>query len=467
MSNTRGGVLFHARGSMTADEVRFYQGLGHSLEQRGLGLTIVGHHLPLTGKLPIFRVPSGLHKVQLGACTDSFCDATVDDLDDLLQTDQMWRGPVRSKSDREQRIRALRYFEGYYNLLLEYVRPRIVLIWNGVHPQEKLLATMALKRGCRLGFIERGPIPGTIQYDHQGVLGGSSFADQSDWTWESPAVAERWLSAYEVVKKKLQKSPRTWWSQPKSRGRDSVMSQLKLDRNKQVLLFAGQVDRDAQTLFFSPSFGNTIDALSWVCHRLEGREDWQLLGKHHPQSDLVKTAFQDIVKGRGVWTGGTSLEDALGVSQRVIAINSTVLYEAMLRDVPAMALGRGLFSGKKVFYELDGQDDTSVFNAFLEGDGYDERADRFRDMMAFLMAHHLYDFNGNWSDEGLNGARQFAERLAGEIGDMAHPVEIDVPVLEVLRFLSMTAVEPSWTTCVDIMKKKLVRSCRGFVKRLI
>ncbi|WP_282755777.1 hypothetical protein [Desulfuromonas thiophila] len=463
-----GGVLFHVRGKITHDEVGFYENLNLELKSLGFSLTIVGHHWPEKATLPYFRVPSGLQKVSLGQVSDSYEDEKIPNEEFYLNLDRAWRPQAAEGKDSYFHSRALNFFNGYYDILLKYVKPSLVIIWNGHHPQEKILAKEAIKCGCKLGFVERGPIPGTIQYDNFGVLGGAQFATNKDIVWGNDVDIESWCLKYDLIVKSLQGKSKTWWNQPKTYGKDLACKKLNIGKDKKIVLFAGQVDEDAQTIFYSPFFSSSLEALNWFCKKIGDVPGWQLLGKHHPQNHQSKAIYQNIVKECGIWSDKVSLEDALGISDRVVAVNSTVLYEAMMRGVPAMALGVGLFTGKNVMYEFNGDfNDLDQVRRFINGEDFIEKKEKFREMMAFLLYDQLYDFYGDLYRYEVNGPKRLAERIAIDLKtrvDYAISSESSM-YLEVLRNLSSYAQEPSLAVCLGFLKKKARRSCRQLVKR--
>ena len=453
---------------MTEDEVLFYRALCQELDAKGCDLVIAGHHWPQSRDLPFFKVPSGLNRVQLGSIRDCITENSETKWQPYLSIDQLWRGPIGDNADKVRRIRALSYFYGYYQVLLNHVQPDLVVIWNGFHPQERILVDLARKGGSRLGYVERGPIPGTIHYDSEGVLAGTAFAKETDWSWNSLEEKKHWNMVYEKVGSRLATTgSKTWWGQPRTVGRDSALHRLKFDPDKPILLFAGQVDRDAQTLFFSPDFDCCQEALAWICDALGNNTSWQLLGKHHPKSSIAPNVYQEIIQGYGNWVTDISLSDALAVASGVVAINSTVLYEGMMRGLPGFALGRGLFSGKNVFYEAIDGNYAAAFSSFLTRDAFNERKEKFSDMMAYLLASQLFDFNGNWGDFGVPSAREFATKLVSDVnGAVFTPSFLQNSSLELLRLLSEKAVDEPWEKLAGGLWKKFVVQVKNRFKGL-
>jgi hypothetical protein len=454
-------ILFHARGTMSNDECTFYRHLRSSVEELGGSFFLVGHHLPVDHELPFFRVPNGVQRVAINSLRDSFIHDPDVDWSSLLELDQQWNGQVKDEEDKVYRVRSLSFFQGYYQILLDYVQPSLVVVWNGEHPQDKILVALAKKNGCRIGYVERGPIPYTIQYDSEGVLAASSFAKQPSLHWSDDVDSRYWVDIYKKIESNLLSSPKTWWNQPKNCDYRKIIDRLGLDPEKPVLLFAGQVDRDVQTLFFSPHFINTSEALKWTVQQLSKFPDWQLLGKQHPQSKTSMSVYKSIVSGRGVWVDDLSLEDAFGLSSGVVAINSTVLYEGMMRGIPGLSLGQGLFSDKKVFYEFYPSSNDLIFEKFLLNPCREMHQNNFDEMMANLLSFHLYDFAGSWDKFGAKSANDFAKSLVDSLRGSVGTSERCLENLEILRMLSDKSLEP---TCFELsyhLIGKIVRRLKG------
>ncbi len=209
-------ILFHARGTMSSDECSFYRQLKSSIEKFGGSFFLVGHHIPVDPELPFFRVPNGGQRVTINSIRDSFTPDPCGDWSSLVDLDQQWNGQVKDEEDRVSRVRSLSFFQGYYQILLDYVQPSLVVVWNGGHPQEKILVALAKKNGCRVGYVERGPIPDTIQYDFEGVLAASSFAKQPSLHWYDDVDRRNWVEVYKKIESNLLNSPKTWWKQPQN-----------------------------------------------------------------------------------------------------------------------------------------------------------------------------------------------------------------------------------------------------------
>lgn len=466
MQNSRPRILFHARGSMTEDETSFYRDLNQDIAEIGGSFYLVGHHFPQSCELPFLRVPSGPHRVQLGAIHDSFESTENEALEFLLELDQLWHGVEQDKKKQISRVRALNFFQGYYKLLLDYIQPSLVVIWNGYHPQEKILAELAKQRGCKLGYVERGCVPGMIHYDPQGVLAASGFARCSNWCWTDNLEQEVWSGVFAKISASLEDNPQTWWSQPTRRKHSQIFDRLNLNPEKPILLFAGQVEKDVQSMFFSPNFSTCLDALKWVVSEVSKYPEWQLLGKHHPQSSTPLSSYKDVVAGVGVWVDDVDLADALSISSAVVAVNSTVLYESMIYKLPALSLGDGIFSKKDVFYEYDRERSREVFHDFINKVSFENKMVRFNDMMSYLVAYHLYDFVGRWSLLGTNGSKALAKRWFSEASENPCLSQRSEEYLEILRFFSDKASEPSIGILVQKLKMKFFRGVKTVLRML-
>lgn len=400
-------ILIHARGRQTADECAFWNRLSGDLRRLGAALKVVAHHPPASGvEFEMAVIENGLDFAPEHRDSEPAYGGWT--RDDLLDREAFWRG---SAGDRGRRLRAggLGYYADRYGGWLEAWRPSLVVIWNGQHAQELVLEGLCRERAIPLAWVERGPLAGTLHFDTRGVLGGSWAADASV-RWANDEEQRRWSEVFASLRERAVR--RTWWEQPGACTRD-VHARLGIPDGARVIGFAGQVDRDAQNLLYSPSFDRNLDAFSWLLHAAASSEAWFISGKHHPRSDTPAEAYAELCEGRpAAWTSDVPVGAWLGVCDRFAAVNSATLFEAMLRGIPSLALGRGVFSGKGAFYEVDDPAcSAETVSAWLAGAGAEERSTRFADLCAWLLSDHLIATDPRDEALGLHGTRTLAERL--------------------------------------------------------
>ncbi|MBN1674077.1 MAG: hypothetical protein JXR37_23715 [Kiritimatiellae bacterium] len=458
-----GRVLIHARGRMTPPECGFWQRLRFALRECGLELVLLAHHranAPMD--VPLLRAFNGLDAVPPGGGTGQAL-APDDDPEalGLLARERMWRGPERDAPHRDRRRRALCHFRDFYTAVLKTAEPVLTLIWNGHHAQEMILASLCRTAACPVGYVERGPFQGTLHLDPVGILGGSSVAGRSDWEWATPETAVHWQRVMAQAQMAYRHSGGTWWEQPPSRGAAALRRSLQVPEGAKVLFFAGQVDADTQNLLYAPEYADNRDAFAGFCEALRGRDGVFVLGKHHPHSVRAPADYQAVVGRQGVWVTDVSVADCLAVADRAAAVNSTVLYEALMLGTPVLAMGRGLLHGKRIAYEpTDRATLHTAVSEWLAAEDQAERERRWLDFGAYLLAHALYAMAPPESAAGLRNAAALATDLAGMVRrNSAAPVFGRLPAGPDLRAFSglVPAGDGYWTTRAQEIELFLAR----------
>jgi len=410
-------ILVHARGRMTPFETDFWQRLRKELNGQGYELWLIGHHLaqqPM--EVPLIKAPNGLDafpRADINTGWSSWLPLTGTlNENELLECEGIWWGAPTTPAQKEGRRRALYYFKNFYTSVLKVIKPVLTVIWNGHHPQEIILDGLCRESGCQLVYIERGPFYGTIQVDKSGVLGGSTVATESSWKWQSAAEQSRWLATMDEIISRYATKRATWWEQPQTAGPDSVRKRFNIRPDTKVVLFAGQVDEDIQSILYSPLFPTNLSALKWLCESVKGDETVFILGKQHPKSSTPIASYQSILDGRGFWVDDVSLEDCLSVADRVVAVNSTVLQEALMVGKPTLSMGTSLLTGKHICYEVSSLFDVNVISDWLEAKGFPERYEKWRDFSAYLLAHSLFTMCTDAESLSQRGAKELAECLS-------------------------------------------------------
>ena len=138
-----------------------------------------------------------------------------------------------------------------------------------------------------------------------------------------------------------------------------------------------------------------------------------VLGKHHPMSNAAPEVYQAALGHRGTWTADLALEDALGLADRVAAVNSTLLCEALMRAKPVLMLGQGLLSGKGIAYAVTNPSgDEAAIHAWLQAADFTERQERWQDFLAYLLAHCFFTMLPPEESGGQRGAAELAGYIA-------------------------------------------------------
>ena len=81
-----------------------------------------------------------------------------------------------------------------------------------------ILGERCWRSGSPVLYLERGPFPGTIQIDEEGVLAGTAIAKASSWHWPEDADPERWRGILAQAEAAYREGNEIWWAQPKGVG---------------------------------------------------------------------------------------------------------------------------------------------------------------------------------------------------------------------------------------------------------
>jgi len=402
---------------MIPEETDFWQRVRFALRERGLDLFLIAHHHPSEPfDVPLVNVTNGLDSGVEIPRQNGWGEWAPPQhgLDErfLLQREQSWRGGETNEVDLLRRRRSLYNYRSFYASVLESVRPALTVIWNGEHPQELILADLCRACHCPVAYIERAPFKGMLQLDREGILAESSAALAEEWTLAGPDGRQRWLAALDTITSDYLERGATWWEQPETTGPDEIRKKLGIPSQSKVVLFAGQVDEDAQNILFSPHFAGTLGAFEWFCDHLPEGEGLFVLGKHHPRSSSPLESFASAADGRGVWTNETSLEDCLAIADYVATVNSTVMYEGLMKGLPVFSLGKSLLSGKGIVHELSDLDSGSAtISKWLDDLNGDARRDNWRKFGAWLLANAFYSMSPSGAESGLRDAKDFSATL--------------------------------------------------------
>ena len=425
----------------TQEEINFWQRLRFALRDRGFELILILYSKPPNFiDVPFLRVPYGLDMIptidrNFGLRHWLSNKDHVLDVDQLLKREVSWWGletgttaqTIRnqtfnlwnllySEDERETRVSSLYFYKDLYSYILKLVQPKLTLIWNGQHTQELILTDLCHKCNCPVAYIERAPFKGNIQIDNKGILADSSIGRIQDWHWSSEEEKNHWHSVMMAIVKNYKLKLQTWYDQPQSVGANNLKQRLNIPDDKKIILFAGQVDQDTQTFLFSPHFKNNLEAFKWFFESTLEIENIYILGKHHPRSLSSVDDYRTIVANRGVWLDDASLEDCLAIADRVVAVNSTVIYESLLVGKPALMLGKSMLSGKEIVYEVDNlKTAKETISRWLAATDFQIRKERWLDFGAYLLSSVFYTMKAPEDSEGQRDTTDLAKYIISDL----------------------------------------------------
>jgi capsule polysaccharide modification protein KpsS len=225
---------------------------------------------------------------------------------------------------------------------LKMLNPSTVVIWNNLSFGGKLFDEYAREYGAQRYYIERGPLPGTIQFSERGVNADLQLATDGDKFVNESAVvtAADWMDAYK------RREQRSWGEIASTAEPRQSIQQVKGERP--IVLFIAQVAYDTQIVWHSP-YGYNYPSVYDELERLYSYDtsDYQLAIKLHPvvvHPELHLKA--SMIKGVPMVYAG-DIRDYLEDEkvERVVTVNSSVGFEALLYGKQVYTLGKNWYTG--------------------------------------------------------------------------------------------------------------------------
>ena len=216
----------------------------------------------------------------------------------------------------------------------------MVYVWRGLLGRAALAARAANAADLACVFFERGPLPGWLQIDMQGVNARSSIPRDAaffrNWRSQCGKTSSGWrdlretLAARSPRRKQVAQAARADWSDEAP----FLFCPLQLNAASDLLPDAGWVADPA----------DLIAALAAASRALPA--GWHLRLKPHPNArgDLARLVARHP-QDRLVIDRDTNSLDQLRASQGVITVNSAMGLEAFFFDKPVIVLGASYYGG--------------------------------------------------------------------------------------------------------------------------
>lgn len=327
---------------------------------------------------------------------------------ELIEREMLWN----KVGDLSQARKGLQVVYDLYLSLIKEVDPGLIVLWNGEHASELVIRSTAEKHDIPVVFIERGPFANTYHLDDFGITASSSAAQRTDVTWGKDH--DLWRDTFVRLEEIIRRQGLTWWPQPKEVS--DLRKRFSIPRNHDLILFANQLDCDTSNFLFSPLHKSNLDAFSWFCDMIRKYyPNSFVIGKQHPMNRKNAADFQKAVEGIGVWTADVGLDACLKEVDRVAAVNSTALYEAMINRIPCLMFGKSILSKKNIVYEinnLEAKHVGAVASEWRAARGIEEKISRWIDLGASLISSDLYSTqDALCSSLKLRGPAEFAAQL--------------------------------------------------------
>lgn len=237
--------------------------------------------------------------------------------------------------------------------LFRLIQPDAVMVYNPYRLGNMAVTELADVAGSNRFFYEKGMLPYSFQFDHKGINGESSLANESEITEDIDGNT----IAYKLdeIRKEIFSTGATGWQQKgQLQGGEQLRERYNIPEKAKVILYVGQVEQDSNIRLLSPYFKSNYSAMRFLKRCVESEDNVFILGKEHPKSEEKTEKIAQLVKGKGAWVSDAHIHDCLELADCVVSINSSVVLEALLLHKPVVLLGRSVFSNKDIAFEYNG-----------------------------------------------------------------------------------------------------------------
>lgn len=455
-------ILFAAWPRFDRAEVGFWRALRDRLAEHDLTLVLASSVQPPpefdVEHITVTTTPDAFWPVAAGALGPMPLSIVGLDDETLLAREAAWSGPALVPAIERSRRESIPLMASERLHWLQTLAPVLTVIWNGQHVAELILAAASRLGGIPVLFAERAPITDALFIDERGLSSASAVAATRPW----PMPPAGWQSLAHGLCEQIVQTRSTWWEQPRSRAASApeLRAALDIPADARVVLFAGQVDEDTQSFLFSPQHASNLDAFEWLLQAVAPLPDVYVLGKQHPKSRTPAARYAERLAQSGVrgqWRDDLAVDDALAIADRVAAVNSTMLYEALANQRPTLAMGNWLLSGQGAAYETIIDPDTAVRDWWTARD-FGARLERFHGALGHLLSRSVYAFDATGGRTGMLDAAALADRLANAAGRPWHvpdSLALDLARVRGRQVANWSPADPTWTDRRDALIARL------------
>ena len=288
------------------------------------------------------------------------------------------------------------YWANYYaETVIEYLKPRRVLLWNEFHAIHRIIAHVCKTKKIEVKYMEFGVLPGTFVMEDKGQM-GESFPARHPMEFMRMPVMDSEIIQAEEVWRYLRKSGLNRNHQIKNNILEDI--QKHLHPKRPVILYTGQNDFESglqpytelSKKYHSPIFQSSKEAL-WYLSGLAAKNKWNLLYKPHPLmaecEDETDNTPENVIK---IVSG--NINDLIDFADMNITILSQTGYISLIRNKPTLMLGYTQLKNKGCCYEaFQISDIESEIKRALE-EGFSEKMKKaFGKHIAQLLKYYLLD----------------------------------------------------------------------------
>lgn len=322
-----------------------------------------------------------------------------------LDREMVWYG----KSGKD-RLTAAKYQKLKYQTLIKELNPALLILGNGNHAGDMILKDVAIENEVPIVYIERGALPNSWHIDEFGITAGTKIAQKS--------ISEIQLTdnkSYLRYKPYYLKSRVTWWPQPAKKDKIDIKEQFGIKEEQKLILFANQLNNDTSNFLYNPLFDNNLEAFKWLCENLRRNKDFDyfVFVKKHPHHNGDGTAFESALSENGLngkWVSDIPLFECIEQSDFVCAVNSTMLFEAMIYEKPVLQMGNSILSKKNIVYHLKERGDYKLITDWLQAKEFDLKQRNFELFMSHLIDSELCFYFEEVLNLKLNGDDFFVHK---------------------------------------------------------
>lgn len=305
----------------------------------------------------------------------------------------------------------------YLTKAIAFYNPDVVLGWGTYLLSSRILKHICRAKGIPFLTMELGVLPETLAFDCLGHMGESWVYQKSNEFNQLDLDTASRQAATEYLRR-VRKDPPSRNLKLEVPAQTTAQLERIKDSNKKVVVyigsncaFSGNVPYDeAARQFHSPFFEDNNDVVRSLSEAFADDQTIQLIYKPHP---ITNTRGLDLSEDYDNVTvlQDVNLEDCLNIADLALVKLSQGNYEALLRDVPVLMLGRNQLNGSGAMYELSNRDALrgEILAALDTGLTQDQLV-AFEDHVARLLKYYLYSVSG--TDSGRPQTQVMADVAA-------------------------------------------------------
>ncbi len=301
----------------------------------------------------------------------------------------------RKVSSNEQE--SLKYSEAlycYYRAVIIVLKPCKILIWGNWTRESYILGHLADIYGIKHGYMEHGWIPGTTQFDPQGIAGQGIYAVKPDVLDEIVITQKEIMEIQKIKRYVIEKQLDT----RVFRKTEADEKELKkIDSPKKTIFLIGMdeagMGMNHQDSYWKRYISNVYESVQEVLIdliKICDSNNLNLIFKPHPGNKIQNIPGDDLNKV--VYVKDASIDELIQISDVMVSIASAVDYKVLMYGKPLIQVGETGLKGKGCSYEVTsrGHMESAVLNALVAGMTA-EQIRNYDQFLAKLLKRYLWD----------------------------------------------------------------------------